>query len=447
MEPYVYDETKNWGVKSWKFWNSLDENIFLQVRSHKNFYNNAFWQLNASWNDLQKNIVKNNNNKISSICSSKYFDFGHIKRIDFLKFLENKNDPDVVVDIYNHDNIHNFKNCKSLHPKNNKDFGIMPYKYYFMFENNQEYNYLTEKIWEPILTESLCFYWGCPNITDYIHKDAFVLLDVNDFEKSFNIIKNAINNNLWEKRLSVIQQEKQKILNYYSFCPTVQRIINDDLEYKKYFGNKYKNIKNVCFIHSFTKNNNTNILEKLLKSIFDSGLFNFLDLIIINNIGEMIDINKFNHSKIKIINFSDNGSLFEIPTINLLHTFSNFHSNANILYLHTKGNGYDILTKNIEDWIDLMLHFVVNKYNDCIEFLKDFDTVGCNFTETPFKHYSGNFWWAKSNYINRLSKIPLNYLKHDAEFWLLKANNVKFKNIFNSGINHYENIYPNYNYN
>jgi hypothetical protein len=48
--------------------------------------------------------------KISSICSSKYFDEGHIKRIDLLKYLETK--TDILIDIYNQDNNHNFKNYK-----------------------------------------------------------------------------------------------------------------------------------------------------------------------------------------------------------------------------------------------------------------------------------------------------------------------------------------------
>jgi hypothetical protein len=109
------------------------------------------------------------------------------------------------------------------HPPDNKDIGITPYKYYFMGENNEEFNFMTEKIWEPLLTESLCFYWGCPNLSDYIDPLAYVKLDLNNFDGSFKIIKNAIENNLWEQRLETIKKEKQKVLYYYGFCSTVER--------------------------------------------------------------------------------------------------------------------------------------------------------------------------------------------------------------------------------
>jgi hypothetical protein len=46
-----------------------------------------------------------------------------------------------------------------------------------MMENNFERNYITEKLWEPILCETLVFYYGCPNITDYINKDRILIIE------------------------------------------------------------------------------------------------------------------------------------------------------------------------------------------------------------------------------------------------------------------------------
>jgi len=45
------------------------------------------------------------------------------------------------------------------------------------FENNQEHNYATEKIWEPLLCDCLTFYWGCPNLNEYIEENSFIYLD------------------------------------------------------------------------------------------------------------------------------------------------------------------------------------------------------------------------------------------------------------------------------
>jgi hypothetical protein len=89
--------------------------------------------------------------------------------------------------------------------------------------------FITEKIWEPILCESLVFYYGCPNVDDYINPLAYVLLDINDFEKSYQIIKTAIKEDLWSKRIHIIREVKKRILNDYAFFPVVQKIIEKDV--------------------------------------------------------------------------------------------------------------------------------------------------------------------------------------------------------------------------
>jgi hypothetical protein len=143
MEPWVNDESKHWGVKTWNKWSEPSPSDFLAVRGRKTeCHNNAFWQLELTLNDLQNPQLfeKTKGQTISSICSSKYFDEGHIARIDFLKFLELKGD--VELDIWNQDNKHNFTNYRGpLSPYVDKSKGLVPYKYYFMMENNFEKNF------------------------------------------------------------------------------------------------------------------------------------------------------------------------------------------------------------------------------------------------------------------------------------------------------------------
>jgi hypothetical protein len=228
MEPWVHDETMNWGVKTWGPWANPDPNVFLAVRGRRTeHHNNAFWQLELSLDQIiNLDTKKEKGGYVSSICSSKYFDEGHIKRIDFLKYLESKGD--IGLDIYNSDNIHNFKSYKGpLSPYVDKSRGLVPYKYYFMMENNFERNFITEKIWEPILCESLVFYYGCPNVADHINPLAYVELDPYDFEKSYQIVKKAIEEDLWSQRIEIIREEKKRILNELAFFPVVHKIIND----------------------------------------------------------------------------------------------------------------------------------------------------------------------------------------------------------------------------
>lgn len=460
MEPWCGDSNQNWGVKTWGEWAKPDESKFLQVRTHEKYYNNGFWQLKSTYNELQSMALpKTKGNVISSICSSKYFDPGHIKRIDFLKYIENKNDDVVKLDIYNHDNNRNFKSYRGPHPPGNKDYGIMPYKYYFMAENNVEHNFVTEKLWEPLICECLCFYWGCPNVKEYIDDRAFIELDFDDFEKSFQIVRNAILNDEWSKRLEYIRREKQKVLNYYNFFPTLERIIKHDfgfttnpsdaeILYRKYMP-RYDNEKlsKVMFIHSTTFNNNTEILNELLSLVSESGLMEKLDGIFILNYGDFI--NKDNLlKKVHIINYSHATNGFEIPTINFIRAFSQFNKDAKILYLHTKGVTHkrgSVMYKHITDWKNMMLHFLVKEHQWCLDLLDIYDTVGCDYLTHPHRHFSGNFWWATASYISEKEPIKSN-VRHDAEWWILNSPNVNFYPLFNSETDHYVNPYPSENY-
>ena len=150
----------------------------------------------------------------------------------------------------------------------------------------------------------------------------------------------------------------------------------------------------------------------------------------INNIGLPIEENRYG-DKFKIYNYSDNPGLYEIPTINKLHEFSKENNNCNILYLHTKGISYDDNNQRENDWIDMMLFFLVEQYNTCIKKLQEgIQVVGCNYYDENLHmrnppHFSGNFWWANSSYINTLSPLiekTETVNPTDAEFWLCQNN-------------------------
>ena len=234
MEPWVMNESHLWGVKTWGDWAEPNENKFLAVRGRKTkCHNNTFWQLELTESQIRCLDFPYKIDKVASICSSKYFDEGHIARIDFLKFMEKKGD--IPIDIFNADNQHGFKNYRGqLSPYVDKSKGIVPYKYYFMVENNYEEGFITEKIWEPILCETLVFYYGCPNITSYINPEAFVQLDMKDFEKSYQIVKKAIAEDWWSIRIDAIKKEKKRILDELAFFPVISGIIGDKYDRNKW---------------------------------------------------------------------------------------------------------------------------------------------------------------------------------------------------------------------
>lgn len=187
--------------------------------------------------------------------------------------------------------------------------------------------------------------------------------------------------------------------------------------------------KNVCFIHSTNMNiTGTNILDMLLKYLNHHNLIDKLEFLVINNIGEPLDEEKYKqiHQKIVVINYSEDVSLFENATMKQVISFSKMHDDYNILYLHTKGVSYKPdfdFYPGIMSWIRFMLYCLVDHSDSCIKLLERYDTIGVNVKEhdrNPL-HYSGNFWWATTAYLKQLP-ITIFNTKYDCEFYTLSKN-------------------------
>ncbi len=206
------------------FWNDwyTNKNAFLYFLEKDKYRNTGEWHLSKTYSKLQSLKVEKSN-ILSTIMSSEYRLEGHQTRINFLKFLQDE--KGLEIDVYGKNNKFEFKNYKGSLPAYCKDLGLFPYKYTFMAENASNKNFFTEKIIDPILSETLIFYWGCPNIDDYIDNRAYILLNPNDFEESYNVIVNSINNNEWEKRVDIIRKEKLKITNYYTVFPRIEALL------------------------------------------------------------------------------------------------------------------------------------------------------------------------------------------------------------------------------
>lgn len=220
MEPYMDQQPHVWGSE----WTNLNPENFKFCGIHKLHLNNVEWHLSKTYNELMtENMIKNEEicNILSTVISDKYSESGHMKRVDFIKFLETK---DIKVDVYG-GNRFNWKNYKGSLPYHKKDDALIPYKYTFNCENNEINNYCTEKLYDGILAECLVFYSGCPNVKDIIDDKAYVYLQLSNFEKDYEIIKKAIEENWWEQRLPYIKESKIKILNELQFFPRLKQII------------------------------------------------------------------------------------------------------------------------------------------------------------------------------------------------------------------------------
>lgn len=109
--------------------------------------------------------------------------------------------------------------------------GLWNYKYNFACENSFEADYFTEKILDPIITETFCFYDGCPNIFEYIDERSFMKIDVKDIGRSMEEIVKKINDNGFENHLKFIRREKKRILEDFHPFKFISYLIEEkDLE-------------------------------------------------------------------------------------------------------------------------------------------------------------------------------------------------------------------------
>lgn len=132
-------------------------------------------------------------------------------------------------------------------------------------------------------------------------------------------------------------------------------------------------------------------------------------------------INEQKCDKIRAINVHNSANHWEWPTLNYMHHMAKeTEENYNILYLHLKG-----LTRvgnpNVDDWRAFMNWSVIERWADCTSKLNEgYDAVSCNWETEPWPHFSGNFWWARSDYVKRLVD-----LRHPADSMRMNATQFK----------------------
>jgi hypothetical protein len=230
-EPWVHDDTKPWGVKTWDAWASPPVPPFLAVhgRCTAHVPNVATWQLPQTHDDLQAlvNVPKTRGRCVACVTSSKRWDAGHTLRLDFLRFLET--DGRVPTAIYGSCEDQGFATYAGPAAANvDKDKALLPYKYYFMAENCAEPGFITEKLWEPLLTETLCFYWGAPDVGTYVPIGSYVWLPLDQpggFNAAADIMATAVAEDWHTARLPAIRAARETVLSTYSMHAVIKRAL------------------------------------------------------------------------------------------------------------------------------------------------------------------------------------------------------------------------------
>ena len=94
-------------------------------------------------------------------------------------------------------------------------------------------------------------------------------------------------------------------------------------------------------------------------------------------------------------------SVDETLTLSYLYHFCQTHPNSTVLYFHNKGSFHQSsLNTQFRQLLDC---YVLNP--NCLDAFDNdpsLDICGLRFSVFPMPHYSGNYWWAKCSYINKL---------------------------------------------
>lgn len=213
---FTMEPNMNLHMEKWGYW-STPEKYFTRCYTHQKHRNLTEWHLSKNVKELLE-FSPQKTKIMSVILSSKYSDPGQKLRVDFYNYLKNK----ISIDCYGNNDF--LENTKKL-PLYKKDEGLFSYKYTFNAENNTIPNYITEKLTDAILSETLCFYYGDKSVTKYIDERAFVLLELKDFEKDAEMVIRAIETDEWKLRLPFIKKEKERILKYDTMFDQIEKLL------------------------------------------------------------------------------------------------------------------------------------------------------------------------------------------------------------------------------
>jgi hypothetical protein len=205
------------------------------------------------------------------------------------------------------------------------------------------------------------------------------------------------------------------------------------------------------YLHCYCFGSYASILYNKYKKINSSELLKNIDnfYVIVSNVQERHKdfLQKFStlSNKIKIIHLLNPVFNDESDTLNfILYKSNDSLTNRRILYLHTKGvtHSHPLAKKNVDAWVEYLDLYNIHKWKECVDALDTNDVAGGLYESSNPKHFSGNFWWANTNYIKTLPEITeKNYkLFNRGEFWILSNTDKIYPVSENSTIDRYQNL-------
>ena len=153
-----------------------------------------------TWDQLSATPPPEKTRMISTVCSQRTGNVTlHSTRVDFTARLK-EDLPEL--DVFGH----------GVKPMNDKAEALDSYQFHIAVENHVYDHHLTEKLPDAFLGYTLPFYHGAPNTADYFPKESFIPIDINNYQRSLEIIRSHLANNEYQDRLPYIIEARRRVL-------------------------------------------------------------------------------------------------------------------------------------------------------------------------------------------------------------------------------------------
>lgn len=114
---------------------------------------------------------------------------------------------------------------QGVNPISDKAEMLDAYQYHITAENHVYPHHMTEKLPDAFLGYTVPFYQGCPNASAYFPPESFIHIDMNDFERTLDIIRSTIANNEYEDRLPYVIEARRRVLEEHNLFAMLERQI------------------------------------------------------------------------------------------------------------------------------------------------------------------------------------------------------------------------------
>lgn len=207
-----YSKQFNYVLTAQPAWALPHKNRIFSQTALQWFYGRSDKEM-VSYDELKSSPALRKNKNLSTVCSTKQQRHTlHNRRYRFTQELKSRI-PEM--DIYGHGVIE----------MDDKAEALAPYRYHLAIENYIGLHHWTEKLADVFLGCALPLYCGCPNAADYFPEESFIQIDISDVADSSEIIKKAIRDNEYEKRLPYILEARRRVMEDYNMFAVLSHLI------------------------------------------------------------------------------------------------------------------------------------------------------------------------------------------------------------------------------